>query len=875
MTGGSSSHANAAEREPSAEPEAESRGWLHRLRRLGPLLAVALLVFAVVSLHHELRGLTWLEIRTDLGALPRAGVLLALLFTVANYAILTNYDALALSYIGSDLPRRRSALAATLGYAFSQGLGFPLLTGAPIRYRLYSGWGLSAFDIGRIIASYTTAFWIGFAATAGVAFVLAPVEPPAFTHLPSDSVRFIGIALLAVVGTVLVWTRFAKDGIRLGALTLPVPGPRLVTQQILTGAADWITGSLVLWALLPDGHALGFGEFLTTYLLAQSLGVVSTVPGGLGVFEAVMLSFLPHGAEHSRVLASLLVFRVIYYFVPLFCAVLALGFREVRDHPHAMAPGLRAARVVSQLVPAATAVLAFVLGAVLLLSGSVPVPAGKLRALDRLIPLPVLELSHFTASILGAGLMLVARGLQRRLDGAYHFAFAGLLLGAVLTVTRDLHVLASVFYLAAAVVLYASRREFYRKASLLDEPFSRSWVAAISAMTLTAVWLGGFAFRHVEYANDLWWRFTFVDDAPRFLRATVGVAVTFGLFVLARLLRPAPPGEHGATPELLERLEPVVDAAAQPEANLVFLGDKQVLASPSGRSFLMYAVAGRTWAVMGDPVGEEAEFEALGWMLRDLADRAGGRLVFYEASAAYLPLYIDLGLVFYKLGEDARVPLTGFSLDGSHRSDLRQAKRRLEREGGLFDVVPRAEVPALLPALRAISDEWLATKNVREKRFSLGSFDERYLEHFPCAVIRVEGEIVAFANLWTSSTKDTLSVDLMRYGARAPKGVMDALFTHLLLWGAAEGYQWFSLGMAPFSGIESHRLASLWQKVGATLFRYGEQFYNFQGLRSYKEKFSPVWEPRYLAAPPGPGIARSIADLTTLISGGLRGAVMR
>lgn len=104
---------------------------------------------------------------------------------------------------------------------------------------------------------------------------------------------------------------------------------------------------------------------------------------------------------------------------------------------------------------------------------------------------------------------------------------------------------------------------------------------------------------------------------------------------------------------------------------------------------------------------------------------------------------------------------------------------------------------------------------------------------------------------------------------------MDALFAHLFEWGAAEGYRWFDLGMAPFSGMDVHRLAPAWQKMGAALFSYGEHFYNFQGLRDYKEKFSPVWEPRYLAAPPGLGVARVLADVTVLISGGLLGSVMR
>jgi len=650
----------------------------------------------------------------------------------------------------------------------------------------------------------------------------------------------------------------------------------MVAAQVGIGVLDWVVAGLVLWVILPDGHALGFGPFLSAFLLAQSAGVISHVPGGLGVFEAVFLSFLPHGPEHQRVLASLLAFRVIYYLVPLFTAAVALGAREVFSHRREVGePALRAAQAASQLVPAASAGLAFVLGGVLVLSGSIPVPAGRLEALDALLPLPIVELSHFAGSVVGVGLLVLARGLQRRLDGAYHLTLSFLLVGVVLSLTRGLHVVAALSFLVGAGVVFASRRQFYRRASLLDEPFTPSWVLAICAVLATAVWLGLFAYQHVEYTSDLWWRFALREDAPRFLRASVGAAMGLAVFVTARLLRPAPPDAEPADEETLRKIAPLVDASPTSDANLVFLKDKEVLLSESGRSFLMYAVSGSSWVVMGDPVGDPCEFEGLAWRLMERADRAGDQVVFYEVGPTWLPLYIDLGLVFFKLGEEGRVPLADFSLEGKARADLRQAARRLEREGGAFEVVPRDQLAPLLPRLREISDEWLAARSVREKGFSLGRFDEDYLRRFPCGVISVNGLPVAFGTLWTSESRHELSIDLMRYSDQAPKGVMDALFANLLLWGQSQGYAWFSLGMAPFSGMETHRLAPAWQKMGAALYRYGEHFYNFQGLRDYKEKFEPVWEPRYLAAPPGIGVAGILTDVTSLISGGLRGVVTR
>ena len=187
---------------------------------------------------------------------------------------------------------------------------------------------------------------------------------------------------------------------------------------------------------------------------------------------------------------------------------------------------------------------------------------------------------------------------------------------------------------------------------------------------------------------------------------------------------------------------------------------------------------------------------------------------------------------------------------------------------------PSGTLPeAILPELRAVSDAWLAEKNTGEKRFSLGFFDDRYLLYFDCAVVRRGGTIVAFANIWRGGANE-LSVDLMRYYGDAPKGVIDYLLIECMLWGKSQGYHWFNLGMAPLSGLEEHALAPTWHKIGRMVQRYGEMFYPFEGLRKYKEKFLPVWRPRYLGARDGLGMAGALLDVTALISGGV-GKVLR
>jgi phosphatidylglycerol lysyltransferase len=310
-------------------------------------------------------------------------------------------------------------------------------------------------------------------------------------------------------------------------------------------------------------------------------------------------------------------------------------------------------------------------------------------------------------------------------------------------------------------------------------------------------------------------------------------------------------------------------------ANLALLGDKKLLFSDSERSFIMYGVIGRTWVALGDPVGPEDEQADLAWKFRELCDLYDGRPVFYHVDKKNLSLYADLGLQLLKLGEEARVSLAdaGASLDRPDRKDLRYARKRAEREGASFEVLAPGQFEDLLPELKAISDNWLSSKNTREKGFSVGYFDPAYLRNFHIGLVRQHGVPTAFASLWVSANHEEVMVDLMRHSEAAPYGVMDYLFAELMLWGAANGYHWLNLGMAPLSGFEDNQLASIWHKLGTFLFEHGENFYNFEGLRRYKAKFTPEWQPKYLASTGGFALPKILFDVSTLVAGGLRGVI--
>jgi phosphatidylglycerol lysyltransferase len=495
--------------------------------------------------------------------------------------------------------------------------------------------------------------------------------------------------------------------------------------------------------------------------------------------------------------------------------------------------------------------------------------------LSKVLPLPVIELSHFLGSLAGVGLLLLALGLQRRLDAAFQLTVGLLVTGIVVSLLKGLDYEEAIALSLMLAALLPCRRHFYRKAALTNEPFTPAWIAATTIVVAGSLWLGIFSYKNVQYSRELWWAFTFRGNAPRFLRASVGaVAAAFGV-ALWRLLRPAVHRPKWPDESDLEAACRIAASSPRTYAHLALLGDKQLLFNDSRTAMLMYGVEGRSWVSMGDPVGPEPERAELAWRFRELCDQHRGWCSFYQVNERRLHLYVDLGLSLIKLGEEARVPLADFSLQGATRKKLRWAQRKTEELGGRFEVVPAGEVAPLLPELEAISAAWLKEKNTREKGFSLGFFDTGYLKRLPLVLVRGEHGIIAFANLWLGADHEELSIDLMRHVAEAPSVVMDYLLVELMLWGRAQGYRWFNLGMAPLSGLEARAIAPLWSRLGTLVFRHGEHFYNFQGLRQYKEKFDPTWEPRYLACPGGLALPRVLADVAALISRGFRGLMAK
>jgi phosphatidylglycerol lysyltransferase len=326
-----------------------------------------------------------------------------------------------------------------------------------------------------------------------------------------------------------------------------------------------------------------------------------------------------------------------------------------------------------------------------------------------------------------------------------------------------------------------------------------------------------------------------------------------------------------ATEADLAQAAGIIARGAEPGAQSVFLGDKGVLFSEGRTSFVMYGRIRCSWIAAGDPVGPPAELETMIQSFADAARAAGAWPAFYKILPENVPTYLENDFLVGKVGEIARIRTDTFTLDGAARRRLRRSDKQARQSGVVVEVMPSGLPGATMRELGEVSSDWLRRQRGREKGFSLGAFRDDYVARFPVAVARVDGAAIAFVTLWPSAFRSELEIDLMRSRAGAPSGTMHALLVSVINWARDNGYRSVSLGMSPLAGVSPLGEGGRLQWLRRSLTRFGGRFYNFEGLREFKQSFDPEWEPRYLAS--SPGIARSLvlAHLAALTSGGIAG----
>jgi uncharacterized membrane protein YbhN (UPF0104 family) len=297
------------------------------LARLGTGLSLCILVLSGFVLMRTVSGLHWSELRAALAATSMEQIVAACALTACSYLALTGYDAVALRQLRVAVPYRTTALGSFTSFAISFTLGFPLITAGTVRYWIYSRVGLTAAKVASLTVIAGLTFWLGMALLIGIAMVIQPDEITEVNRLTGWINLIIGLTILGGMMFYLAWVSRGHRRIRMQGLRLELPGLSLTLSQLALGVIDLCCAAGALFVILPDGHGLNFISFCAAYVLACLLGIASHMPGGIGAFEATMLNAVPAPSAEA-LLASLLLFRVIYYVGPFILALALLGANE-------------------------------------------------------------------------------------------------------------------------------------------------------------------------------------------------------------------------------------------------------------------------------------------------------------------------------------------------------------------------------------------------------------------------------------------------------------------------------------------------------------------------------------------------------------------
>ncbi|ETR76482.1 membrane protein [Afipia sp. P52-10] len=300
-------------------------GW----KRLGIAASLLIIGLAITTLVRTLKGVDINVILLALRDTSPMQIALAALCVACAFFTLTFYDLFALRTIGrKDIPYRTAALSSFTSYTIGHNLGATVFTGGAIRFRIYSDWGLTAIDVAKICFISGLTFWLGNLFVLGIGMIWHPAAASPMNLLPESINRLIGIGCLAGIAAYLVWLSVGQRELGQNGWKVRLPSTPLTLLQIFIGVVDLGFCALAMYILMPSQPNIDFMSLAVVFILSTLLGFASHAPGSLGVFDAAMLVALPQFSK-EHLLASLLVFRLLYFVIPFFISITILTTREL------------------------------------------------------------------------------------------------------------------------------------------------------------------------------------------------------------------------------------------------------------------------------------------------------------------------------------------------------------------------------------------------------------------------------------------------------------------------------------------------------------------------------------------------------------------
>ncbi|MDY3006828.1 bifunctional lysylphosphatidylglycerol flippase/synthetase MprF [Anaerococcus porci] len=632
----------------------------------------------------------------------------------------------------------------------------------------------------------------------------------------------------------------------------------------LISISEWfgVMSSFVVIGLLM-GVKFNIFKLAILVVIANIIGYISMIPGSIGSFDLVILLALSsQGIDEELAFTWILLYRIFYYLLPF---LIASGFFiknlskvfNIKDEKFIR-------RLTRNILIIVNSVLMYVFGLFMILAATLPSKAYGSGIIARLNPIKASAIYQFPSILFGFIFIIMARAYISRQKKSNILNPIVLSLVLIYTYLTGYSISTMVYILLMLIIWIFTRKGMYTKQFLYAN--EDRLVDFILTNTMLIIYVGGILKSgsiidaYIAKNSD----FVVVPFEYNFISIVVSISlIYFVVFIIIKYLQ----GKKIIIGEDFDRdrfVSLCENKGGSKEAFLAFLNDKYLYwykKDDEDLACLQFRRVSDKLIVMGDPIGDKTFFFNLLDSFINEADDYGYNIVFYEVSKEITLKLHEYGFNFMKFGECARVDLSSFNLDGKKNKNLRKSINKLNREGYVFEIYEKPHKGKFLQQLKKISDSWLDGK--KEKGFSLGFFDRTYLNESDIAVVYDrDRNIIAFANLPYGNIENWMTVDLMRYKKDAnPDGLMDFLFINIFNYCKQNDIEYFDLGMAPLYNVGVMRHSFLQEKLVYLIFKFGDFFYSFEGLKSYKDKYATKWDERYLSYSRGSSLFFSALSL--------------
>lgn len=828
------------------------------------ILKILKIIFAIVILSLAFRELFKVFIGIDKNLfieysnkLTFTNLFIVLVLGIISYLPLSFYDLIIANVLDINLSKKRIYKYSWISSSVSNIIGFAGVTSIFFKNHFYKNY---IKDSSKLFKEVTKVVGLNLSGFSLVCLIYSLWN--ILSNKNFDKVFYI--ALLIGLYLPIVFIIYTYKMVKSGNKESYIVNIKIIATSIL----EWITTIILIYGLIIIlDIKISFSQFAPIYVAAIIVAIISMTPGGIGTFDlTLILGLQKFNVPSEKVVLLIILYRISYYVVPFLIGV----FLYLSDIYVKINNDIREliSRINSKIAHYILIITFFISGLSLIFVYDINI--------DRYFPnkefiftMNIVEFSINISIILGFILIVLATLIYTQSKKIYYMLIGILVILTLISFTNKYTFFEYTYLIFNWILLFLSKNRFYRKGfifTLKSAIKSTMFILVIFLVDLIVTYSTIKYYMNLKSTDINYISIEIVKSLYDniIISTFIGLSISILLIIFIFNIN-----KYNKFPKSYLNKEQVIDIilkyGGSSVAHYIFLNDKYVYVNKKKDVVFQYQIASDKIFVLGDPIGNKISFSEAIEEFLELSDLYGYTLAFTGISSNIIPNLHDLGYEFMKIGKDAIVDLSEFSLAGNRNKSNRQAINRINKAGYKFSILNPPYTEEVFNTLKEISDEWLDGK--KEKGFCIGFLDKDYIEMDKLAVVKDnENNIKGFATIMPMYDNKTLSVDLMRFKKIELNGLMDYMFANIFEYCKENRYRYFNLGLVPLADVGNNKYSFFREKIAYQIFLHGNHFYSFEGLKKFKDKYANNWENRYIAYKKGTSIIISSIQLISILT---------